>query len=171
MAMFVQLASEEVAGRIARNGMRVRRSSATEGHVVFAMPVTRNFFISHQWLRELKRAGQRTIVAVHVRIPDDELVRVGHCGSEHVPCTAAKAVAAISRATSPEGYLVLMRRRIEAREIHAIRRVRQVIGWRYFPGAHGRAPCGCEYRQRGRVGAQAARARGKASQRSSGVSC
>ena len=107
------------------------------------MPVTRNYVVSHQWLRELKRGGQKTFVAVHFRIPDDLTVQVGHYGRAKLTVTAAEAAAIVMRAGDAEGYEVLIPRAIGPREIHAVRAVRQVVGWRYFPGAHGRRPCGC----------------------------
>ena len=157
MAMFVHLTTEKNVKRIVRSGIRCRRSPSPDGRVVFAMPVMRSYYISNQWIRELKRSGQRTIVAVHFRIPDEQEVFVGHYGKEHQAVTAAKAAAIIARAESPEGYEVLIPRRIEASEIHAIRQVNQVIGWRYYPGSHGRRPCGCPYCQRGQIGARKVR--------------
>jgi phage-related protein len=52
-----------------------RRASRDLPRGVFAVPVTRNFYVSHQWLRELKRhnAG-RTVAAIYFRVPDDEQV-------------------------------------------------------------------------------------------------
>jgi hypothetical protein len=47
------------------------------------------------------------------------------------------------RAGNAEGYEVIIPRAIGPREIHAVRAVRQVVGWRYFPGSHARRPCGC----------------------------
>lgn len=159
VALFIHLTPEKNADRIRRSGIRCRRSSSPAGRVVFAVPVTRNYFISHQWLRELKRAGQRTFVAVHFRIPDEEPVLVGHYGGDHVLMTAAEAVERITSSIGAEGYEVLIGRRIESNEIHAIRSLRQVLGWRYEPSAHGKHPCGCSYCQRGQVGARKLRAK------------
>jgi hypothetical protein len=107
------------------------------------MPVTPNYYISHQWLRELKRGGQRVIVGIYFRVPDNEVVVVGHYREHHQPFAADEAVGIIMRAENPEGYEVVIPRRIEANEIHRIRSVPQVVGWRYYPGAHSRKPCGC----------------------------
>jgi hypothetical protein len=167
MAMFVHLTSEKNANQIARNGIRLRRSAASAGRVVFAMPVTRNYFVSNQWLRELKRAGQRTIIAVQFRIPDTQVVLVGHYGAEHRRMTAAEAVNLVSRTENAEGFEVLIPRRIDASEIQGVRHLKQVVGWRYFPGSHGRPPCGCEYCQRGQVNGRKVRAKYDASQRPS----
>jgi hypothetical protein len=165
MAMFVHLTSEKNAKRIARSGIRLRRSPVPEGRVVFAMPATQNYYVSNQWLRELKRSGQRTFVAVYFRIPDEQTVLVGHYGSEHVSVTASEAVGIVSKAEIAEGYEVLVPRRIEPSEIHAVRHANQVTGWRYRPGSHDQRPCGCSYCQRGQVGARKLRAKYEASLR------
>ena len=61
-------------------------------NAVFAMPLLRDFAVTYQWVRELRRSydGQR-IIAVHIRIPDDEWVFVGRYNDTHmrVPATAA----------------------------------------------------------------------------------
>jgi hypothetical protein len=147
MALFVHLASEKHSAAIARDGIKARRCRVprAEGfeRVVFAMPVTENYFVSHQWLRELKRQGQRTLVGVYFRIPDEQRVLVGHYNRRHEERTAAEAIGELFQANEPEGYEVLIPRKIAAAEIHRIAPVSQVTGWRYFPGAHNRAPCGC----------------------------
>jgi hypothetical protein len=53
-----------------------------------------------------------------------------------------------------EGYEVTIPRRIERTEIHRAKVLPQVIGWRYYPGAHGKKPCGCSFCQRGNYGAR-----------------
>jgi hypothetical protein len=168
--VFVHLTSHRSLPAIRRGGISV-----------YAMPVTRSFSISHQWVRELRRWKPGTIVAVYFRLPSDEPVEVGHYGGEHVAMTAAEAVALMFDAeqrapagarehdreaqkpgsrrrrggkrarlpTSPEGYEVVIPRGIARSEIIRVRSVPQVAGWRYFPGAHGRAPCSCEFCQRG----------------------
>lgn len=78
MAMFVHLAPEKSIKRILRNGISRLRKKAGFPQGVFAMPVTRNFYVAHQWLRELKRRGQGPIAAVYFRIPDESTVWVGH---------------------------------------------------------------------------------------------
>ncbi len=56
MAMFVHLTRESGLARVLRNGIaRSRRGGRDFPRGVFAVPVTRNFYVSHQWLRELKR--------------------------------------------------------------------------------------------------------------------
>lgn len=107
------------------------------------MPMMPSYVLSHQWLRELRRGGQRLIVAVHFRISDDELVRVGHYSSAGTEMTAAEAVSMILHAEDARGYEILVPRPIVPAELHRVRHVRQVTGWRYHPNAHGRRPCAC----------------------------
>jgi len=93
MAMFVHLAPESRLALIRRNGIRrLRRAAGNFPGGVFAVPVTRNFYVSHQWLRELKRRNQGPIAAVYFRIPDDERVWVGHYNQVHRWLSASEAV-------------------------------------------------------------------------------
>jgi hypothetical protein len=161
MAMFVHLAPESRIALIRRNGIgRLRRSVGALPGGIFAVPVTRHYYISHQWLRELKRRGQGAITGVYFRIADDEVVWVGHYGQAHRAMTAAEATAEFSHAENCEGWEVIITRRIDAREIHRIRALSQVIGWRYSPTAKGRPPfCTCKYCIGGDYGAARLRAR------------
>ncbi len=144
MASFIHLCPETSQKKIRRSGIkpsRVRGGEVKSG--VYSMAVTEDFFISHQWLRELKAEGARTIVGVYFRIPDEETVAVGHYGKKPVLVSAAEAVGIIRSVENAEGYEVLIPRRIQPSEISKIRHVPQVVGWRHYPGAHGDKPCGC----------------------------
>jgi hypothetical protein len=153
--MFVHLALESRAALISRNGIRrLRRPCGNFPGGVFAVPVTRNFYVSHQWLRELKRRNAGPMLGVYFRISDEEQVWVGHYGQAHRWISAAEAVAEFMAAESREGWEVIIPRRIEASEIHRIRQLPQVVGWRYLPGSHGTKPCGCDFCQRGKYGAK-----------------
>jgi hypothetical protein len=107
------------------------------------MPVTPDFYLSHQWLRELKRGGQRTICGVYFRIPDDESVWVGHYNRNQRALSAAEAVDLIMTSEAAEGYEVLVPRAIAPGEIQRVRTLPQVVGWRYQPGAHELSTCMC----------------------------
>ncbi|HYL98915.1 MAG TPA: hypothetical protein VEZ90_08160 [Blastocatellia bacterium] len=122
------------------------------------MPVTRDFYVSHQWLRELKRRGGSSIVGVYFRVPDDQLVWVGRYNKEHKEMSAAEA-AALMMSEKVEGYEVVIPRRIERKEIHRVKHLPQVVGWRYYPESHGRRPCGCPYCQQGSYKARRLRER------------
>jgi hypothetical protein len=143
MPVFVHLAPEPVVARILQNGIRRSRARSSLPSGVFAMPVGRSFYASHQWLRELKRSGQRTIVAVYFRIRDDEQVWLGHFGREHYQMSASEAAGHMMAAGEQAGLQVVVPRRIEAAEILRTKAVSQVVGWRYYPDAHGSRPCGC----------------------------
>ncbi len=161
MPMFVHLAPESRIKLIQRNGIgRLRKPRGVLPGGIFAVPVTRNFFISHQWLRELKRRGQGALAGVYFRLGDDESVWVGHYGQAHREMSAAEAAAEFSSGESPEGWEVVIPRRIKPKEIHKIRALPQVVGWRYFPGAKGKPPfCTCKFCTRGEYGAAKLRQR------------
>src|SRR5579863_5891454 len=154
MALFVHLALESQLERIRRVG--IARLSKTSGHMprgVFAMPVTKNFYASHQWLRELKRRNRGPLAGVYFRVPDGEEVYVGHYRKVHRWMSAAEAVAEFLAAEDPLGWEVVIPRRIEPNEIHRTRRLTQVVGWRYFPKANGKPPfCTCKFCTRGEYG-------------------
>lgn len=159
--MFVHLAPESQAARIRRNGVgRLREPDGVHPGGLFAVPVTRNFFVSHQWLRELKRCNRGPIAGVYFRVADDETVWAGHYGQAHRAVTAAVAAALFAGPEDRLGWEVLIPRRIGAGEIHRVRRLSQVVGWRYFPAAKGRKPfCTCKPCTRREYGAARLRAR------------
>src|SRR5437764_10874413 len=155
MAMFVHLAPEARAFLMRRTGIR-RLCRATSDYPggVFAVPATRNFYVSHQWLRELKRRNQGPIAGVYFRVPDDQRVWVGHYHQGHRWMSASEAVGAFMAAEDAKGWEVVIPRRIEASEIHKTRRMPQVIGWRFSPDATGQPPCcTCKFCTRGDYGA------------------
>lgn len=152
MSLFVHLTSEKNIRTIRRNGIKPHRKRSLFQRGVFAMPMLDDFYVSHQWLRELKRGGQRTFIGIYFRIPDDELVLVGHYNSEHLETTASKATKIISEAENPFGYEIIIPRVIQTNEIHRISYLPQVIGWRYFPNSKGKPPCVCLCCQGGQYG-------------------
>ena len=161
MAMFVHLTPESRVAGIRRNGIRRdRRAVGTSPGGVFAVPVTRNFSVSHQWLRELKRWHRGPFVGVDFRVPDAERVWVGHYRQSHRWMSAAEAVGEFEAATDAQGWEVVIPRRIEANELHRVRRLPQVVGWRFFPQAKGKPPfCTCKFCVRGDYGASRMRER------------
>ena len=161
MAMFVHLAPESRVALIRRNGIRrLRRASGNFPSGVFAVPVTRNFYVSHQWLRELKRRNEGPITAVYFRVPDDERVWVGHYNQAHRWLRASEAVGEFMEAEDA--------RRLGSRHSAAYRGQRDtqdsahspVIGWRFSPSAKGKPPfCTCRFCIRGEYGARRLRKR------------
>lgn len=159
MAMFVHLTAEKNVKRILRNGITRLRKAVDRPPGIFAMPVTRNFYVSHQWLRELKGRGNAAIAGIYFRIPDDHEVWVGHYNRTHQRMTAAQATGLIANGEIHEGYEIIIPSRIAVTQIHRVKKLPQVLGWRYYPGAHGRKPCGCPVCQRGNYGARRIRER------------
>ncbi|MFD0273930.1 HEAT repeat domain-containing protein [Kitasatospora sp. NPDC127111] len=165
MAIFVHLTSAGSAARIRRAG--VRAESRGQGGVrgVYCFPVLPSYQLTHQWLRELARFGTRGgLVAVHVRLDDEQPVLVGHYthraegAQQRVP--AAEAVRRIGALDDPRGWEVFLPRAVTAREVHRIRTAPQVVGWRYRPDAHGTRPCTCgACRVRGEYGGRRMRDR------------
>lgn len=143
MARFVHLTSEKNVKSVLRSGIRASAKLPHLPRGVYAMPITRNFYISHQWLRELKRAGQRSLCAVYFTIGDYEEVWVGHYTDNHKLMTAAEAIGLILHQEKAEGYEVLIPRKVLPSEVRRIRNLPQVLGWRFVPGAHGKKPCSC----------------------------
>jgi hypothetical protein len=139
----VHLTSAKVLRRIQRTGIKPEATRFGSAGV-FAMPVTPNYVLSHQWTRELRKWGRGRIVAVYFRVPDDEPVKVGHYGRPHEDMTAAQAVAAIMRqGPAALGYEVVIPHGLPPQTISRTRLISSRVGWRHYPGAHGRRPCGC----------------------------
>lgn len=152
MAMFVHLALEKNSKSIAKNGISLSKKRGC----VFAMPIGLSFYVSHQWLRELKRNNTTEIVGVYFRIHDDERVFAGRYNGEHTEMSAAQASSFVAQEL---GFEVMIARKIESSEIHRIKTLPQIVGWRYFPESHGTKPCGCPYCQRGQYGGRKIRER------------
>src|SRR5688572_15174548 len=131
MPTLVHIADARDVRKIERTGISPSRWRQPERRGVYAMPVLPNYFVSHQWMRELKRRGIRTMAGVYFRLPDREPVLVGHYGVQHRPMSASRAVRVIMDAADARGYEVLVPRKIEAREISGVRPVNRVVGWRF----------------------------------------
>jgi hypothetical protein len=153
VAVLTHLIPAKLAARARKNGLK----AGARG--LFCMPLLPNYFVSHQWMRELKRRGQRTFVAVDFRLRSDEKIAVGHYGHEKVTTTVGKAIADIMSIADPRGWELVLPRSVAAAEIVNVRPVARVAGWRYFPGAHARRPCACDYCSRGEYNSRSIRRR------------
>ncbi|MFE9815746.1 HEAT repeat domain-containing protein [Streptomyces sp. NBC_00236] len=163
MAMFVHLTPAANAARIRKTGIRAVSHDREGVKGLFCFPVLPSYTLTHQWLRELARhGGPRGLVAVHLRLPDDEPVTVGHYSNRPAPTatTASEAVRRLAALEDPRGWEVFVPRAAARSEVHRVHTVRQVTGWRYFPGSNGTAPCTCYgCRVRGEYGSQRLRRR------------
>ncbi len=147
MPIVVHFADEKNSAAIRRSGIRPYR----DPKVVYFMPVVHSYFISHQWLRELRRKGIKELVGVYFRLPADERVWAGKYNEPHRQCTLGEAMKTIHQMADPLGFEIFVERKIEANEIERIRRLPQKVGWRYMPHAHGRKPCGCPMCAKGEI--------------------
>ncbi|QJE98783.1 hypothetical protein [Luteolibacter luteus] len=154
MAQFIHLADDKDLAMIRKNGIIASKLRDEGKKAVFATPVLQDFYRSHQWLRELKRRGVRTFSAVQFRVGDDTPVSVGRYNEEHLETTAAEAVRIFMDHQTGAGLEVIFSTSIPASAIMRTYTPDQVTGWRYFPEAHGKEPCGCSYCQRGEIRSQ-----------------
>lgn len=155
MPTLVHITNEKSAARIERSGIA---PSKWRG-VVYFMPVLQDHFISHQWLRELKRRGARVLVGVYFRLPSSETVWIGKYDEPHRQVPLGESIGILRSLPDPLGFEMFVERKIEPGEILKIRHLPQKIGWRYKPRVHGTKPCACSACQRGRYGGRKIRER------------
>lgn len=140
MPTLVHIADEKDSNKIVRNG--IKAGKWRKG--IFFMPVTHDFFISHQWLRELKRRGIRTFVGVYFKLDSKEIVWFGKYHEKHRNLELGKALSEFRNASDKLGFEFLIERKIHSKEIHKIRHLPQTVGWRYMPDSHNRKlTCAC----------------------------
>lgn len=143
MPILTHLTPERESRKLVRAGIRAISPGHGTPRGVFCMPILPDYFATHQWLRELKRRGERTLVAVDFRLRSEEPAWVGHYGRPHAETTVGRAIGMLMRLPDPRGFEVVVPRAIRCDEILRVRTPRQVIGWRYQPDAHGSRPCPC----------------------------
>lgn len=140
MPVLVHLADERDWAAIEKNG--IKPGKGRQG--IFCMPVTQSFYVSHQWLRELKRRGVRSYVGVYFKLDSNTMLYAGKYHEEHRYIPLGKAIKEIMSMEDPMGYELLIDRKIEAKEIESIRMLPQNMGWRYFPASHEKGiSCSC----------------------------
>ncbi len=137
MPILVHLADKNDSKKILKAGIKLGKFSRG----IYCMPVTQNFLVSHQWLRELKRSGVRNIVGVYFRLNSAEKVWAAHYNQVHKEITIGTAIKHLLQLADPLGYEIIITRKIEVAEILYIRDLPQVLGWRYKPHSHETRPC------------------------------
>lgn len=154
MISFLHIADKNDEQSIVKNGLRsTKRKAGPRG--VYAVPVVPSYATTHQWARELKRSGVRTLICVQFKIPNDESVLVGKYNGEKFKMRASEAVAAVLNHTDPMGLEVIIPRSIMPREIMRTYLAPQITGWRYYPDAKGKPPfCHCKFCNRGEIRAK-----------------
>jgi hypothetical protein len=143
MALYLHLAPARERRHIEQAGIRAH-PALPNVRGVFAMPVVPNHFHTQQWMRELRKWRAVTMIGVYVRIPDEEIVHAGHYNREHQAMSAAGAAGRLMHGGADAlGFEVIIPHHIPPAAIQRIRPLPRVVGWRHYPGAHGRHPCGC----------------------------
>jgi hypothetical protein len=104
MAEFVHITKAGSARRMPRSGIAAVSHGWAGGRGVYCMPVLPSFTLTYQWVRELRRWHSGVLVAVHLRLPDDEPVTIGRYGTPPAEATAAQAVAKVRELDDPRGY-------------------------------------------------------------------
>lgn len=140
MPILIHIADEKNAKKILKNGIKIGKHRKG----IFFMPITQDFFGSHQWIRELKRRGIKTFVGVYFKIKSEELVWYGKYNEKHLKGTLGSGIRKFMDENDRLGYEFLIERKIEPSEIYKIRSVPQNVGWRYSPNSHQRPlSCAC----------------------------
>lgn len=140
MPKFVHITSENNSDKIKKNGIK----KGKEWKGLFCTPLTSNFYNSHQWMRELKRNGARTMVAVYFNLNSDELIWFGKYNEQHKHDSVTNAVRLYNSAEDKLGYEFFIEREIDPKDIFRIKILPQNIGWRYKPNSHKeKLGCGC----------------------------
>lgn len=139
MPTLVHLTDARHVAAIKRAGIRPTEHRA----VVYFMPVIQNHLVSHQWMRELRRGGAKVMAGVYFKLSDDELVWAGKYNLPHQKMKLGAAVAVLNSLEDKLGFELFIERKIQPREILYSRIQTKIVGWRYNPHAHGKAPCPC----------------------------
>jgi hypothetical protein len=151
MVSFVHIADKNDEQAILRGGIRAPKGrSGVRG--IYAMPVIPNFATTHQWARELKRGGTRTLICIQFKVPNAEPVLVGKFNEDKIKMTAAEALGTVLKHTDPMGLEIIFPRKITADEITRTNLAPRIVGWRFSPAAKGKPPfCRCRWCNRGEI--------------------
>ena len=136
MPQFIHLTDTRNIRMIRKSGIISTKIYGKKSGGVYATPVTSNYYLSHQWLRELKRRGIKAISAVQFKLDDNENVSIGRFNKEHIELTAAEAVQSFVTHETGLGLEIIIPRSISPKSISRIYFPNQVTGWRYYPEAH-----------------------------------
>jgi hypothetical protein len=154
VAQFVHLADSRKVKRIARVGILAAKTRLDGVKGFYCTPVSRDFYRTHQWLRELKRTGVKSIQAVQFRLPPSTVVWIGRYNEQHIQATAAEAAKAFGQHIDGLGLEIIVPHSLRRSCISRIYEPSQVLGWRFFPEAKNKRPfCGCKYCNRGEINA------------------
>ena len=152
MAIFVHITTEDSIPLIRRNGIRAKKVKLGRQSVkgIYAVPVVPDFVQTHQWMREIRRFKSGRLVGIYFKIEDDEQVYFGRYNQEQKLLTSNETIAE-TLAEPCMGIQVIVPRSIAPSAIKRVKSLPQTVGWRFYPEAKGRTPCGCKACQRGDI--------------------
>jgi hypothetical protein len=151
VTQFVHFTDSKKVDRVVRRGILAVKTRLEGVRGCYCTPVLQDYFRTHQWLRELKRRGCQSMHAVQFNQPPETRVLVGRFGQEHLDVTAAEAAAVFAQHKDGLGLEVVVPHSVPRSAIGRVYLPSQVLGWRYFPEAKGRKPCGCDYCNFGQI--------------------
>lgn len=153
MANFIHISDEKNKSSIARNGIKlgnkfsIPRLNIKDQRAIFSVPLTNNYQFNHQWMREVKRHQNFCPIAVVFSIPDNEMIWIRNYNEQPLEILAKNAVQYVQNHGFPMGLESVIFSKIEPSQIKKIYYPPKVVGWRYYPNAHGKKPS--PYLQRG----------------------
>ena len=139
MAVLVHITSVENDKSICQSGIKLGKYN----NIVYFMPHMKEYLISHQWARELKRSGIKNFIAVDFKIPTEETIWFGKYTEGHKELPLKEAIELFMSLEDKLGYEFFIERKIEAKEVMKVRHIPKPMGWRYEPASHGKEPCPC----------------------------
>ncbi|EMF70411.1 hypothetical protein [Leptospira interrogans] len=144
MSIFLHLTPLKNKNSILRSGIKtssIHYENVRRG--VFCMPVIPDFWITHQWLREIKRFSNGPVIGVYFKIPDLEPVWSGNYTSKLILSSVIESTQLLLSTENKLGFQIVLPRKVTKKEILKIKNLPQTIGWRYFPEAHSKPRCLC----------------------------
>jgi hypothetical protein len=154
MTQFVHLFDSKIINRIAKGGILAAKTRLDHEKGFYCTPVSMDFYRTHQWLRELKRSGVRSMHAVQFNLAPNMMVWIGRYNGDYIKVTAAAAAKIFHEHDNGLGLEVIVPKNLPKSSITRIYQPTQVAGWRIHPQAKGKKPfCGCRYCNRGEINA------------------
>jgi len=151
VTQFVHFTDSKKVARVAKRGILAVKTRLEGVRGCYCTPVLQDYFRTHQWLRELKRRGMKTILAVQFNLAPETRVWVGRFSGGHVEVTAAEAAALFAEHKDGMGLEVVVPHSVPRSAIRRVYQPSQVLGWRYAPELKGRKPCGCRFCNFGQI--------------------
>jgi hypothetical protein len=87
--------------------------------------------------KRTEAGGNRTLICLQFKVPNEEPVLVGKYNGEKIEMTASEASGAVLNHTDPMGLEVIIPRKISADEITRAYLAPRIVGWRFYPAAKG----------------------------------